>query len=50
MLARYAGVSLIIQGSLLIIIMLLAPQGIMGFIRKTGAYQSVLQLATGRAS
>jgi branched-chain amino acid transport system permease protein len=50
LLARYAGVSLIIQGSLLIIIMLLAPQGIMGFIRKTGAYQSVLQLATGRAS
>jgi len=33
-LARYAGISLVIQGSLLIIIMLLAPQGIMGFFRK----------------
>ena len=34
-LARYAGISLVIQGTLLIIIMLLAPQGIMGFFRKT---------------
>jgi len=48
LLARYAGISLILQGALLIIIMLLAPQGIMGFIRKTQAYNSLLQLATGR--
>jgi branched-chain amino acid transport system permease protein len=37
-LARYAGISLIIQGILLILIMLLAPQGIMGFLRKTRTY------------
>jgi branched-chain amino acid transport system permease protein len=39
-LARYAGVSLIIQGVLLILIMLLAPQGIMGFIRNNRIYRS----------
>jgi len=48
-LSRYAGISLIIQGVLLIIIMLLAPQGIMGFMRKTRAYRSLLKLAAGRA-
>jgi branched-chain amino acid transport system permease protein len=47
LLARYAGISLLIQGIILIGIMLLAPQGIMGFIRKTRVYRSVLQLATG---
>jgi branched-chain amino acid transport system permease protein len=40
-LARYAGISLIIQGTLLVIMMLLIPQGIMGFIRKTRIYQSL---------
>ena len=45
-LARYAGISLVIQGTLLIIIMLLAPQGIMGFLRKTRTYQSVQRLLT----
>jgi branched-chain amino acid transport system permease protein len=40
-LARYAGVSLIIQGVLLILIMLLAPQGIMGFIRNNRFYRSL---------
>jgi branched-chain amino acid transport system permease protein len=39
LLARYAGISLIIQGVLLILIMLLAPQGIMGFIRSTRFFQ-----------
>lgn len=34
LLARYAGISLIIQGSLLILIMVLAPQGILGFLQK----------------
>ncbi|NIN00251.1 MAG: branched-chain amino acid ABC transporter permease [candidate division Zixibacteria bacterium] len=50
LLARYAGISLLIQGILLVIIMLLAPQGIMGFIRKTRSYQSLLRLAAIRAS
>ncbi|MGD9031371.1 MAG: branched-chain amino acid ABC transporter permease [Desulfobacteraceae bacterium] len=50
LLARYAGISLIIQGTLLVIIMLLVPEGITGFIRKTRAYRSLLQLATMRAS
>jgi branched-chain amino acid transport system permease protein len=49
LLARYAGISLIIQGVLLIIIMLLAPQGIMGFIRSTRTYNSLLRLAAVRA-
>ncbi len=40
-LARYAGVSMIIQGTLLIIIMLAAPNGIMGLIKNTKAYQSL---------
>jgi branched-chain amino acid transport system permease protein len=47
-LARYTGISLLIQGALLIIIMLLAPQGIVGYIQKTRAYRSLLKLATGR--
>ena len=46
LLARYAGISLIIQGIILVGIMLLAPQGIMGFLRKTRPYRSLLQLAT----
>jgi branched-chain amino acid transport system permease protein len=48
LLARYAGISLIIQGVILIGIMLLAPQGIMGFIRKTRAYRYLSQLVTRR--
>ncbi len=44
LLARYAQISLIIQGIILIGIMLLAPQGIMGSIRKTRTYRSLLQL------
>jgi len=47
-LARYAGISLLIQGALLVIIMLLAPQGIMGYVRKTRVYRHLLKLATGR--
>ena len=42
-LARYAEISLIMQGIILIIIMLVAPQGIMGFARKTRIYQSLMQ-------
>ncbi len=46
LLARYAGISLIIQGTLLVIMMLLIPQGIIGFIRKTRIYQSLRHLVT----
>jgi branched-chain amino acid transport system permease protein len=42
LLARYAGISLFIQGTLLVIIMLLVPQGIMGFMRKTRIYRFLL--------
>jgi branched-chain amino acid transport system permease protein len=48
LLARYGGISLIIQGLLLIIIMLLAPQGIMGFLRRTRAFRSFMAFATAR--
>jgi len=40
LLARYTGISLIIQGVILVSIMLAAPQGIMGFIRKIRTYRS----------
>jgi branched-chain amino acid transport system permease protein len=43
LLARYAEISLIIQGIILIGIMLLAPEGIMGFVRKTRVYRSLIQ-------
>jgi branched-chain amino acid transport system permease protein len=46
LLARYAGISLIIQGVLLILIMLLAPQGVMGFLRGTRVFRSSSRLAT----
>jgi urea transport system permease protein len=45
LLARYAEISLIMQGIILIGIMLLVPEGIMGFIRKTRFYRSLLQMA-----
>jgi uncharacterized protein (UPF0261 family) len=48
LLARYAEISLIIQGSILVGIMLLAPQGIMGFVRRTRVYRYLLRLVTGR--
>jgi branched-chain amino acid transport system permease protein len=48
LLARYAEISLIIQGIILVGIMLLAPQGIMGSIRKTKTYRSLLQLTARR--
>jgi branched-chain amino acid transport system permease protein len=46
LLARYAEISLLIQGIILVGIMLLAPQGIMGSLRRTRSYRSLLQLAT----
>jgi branched-chain amino acid transport system permease protein len=49
LLARYGALSLLIQGAILVVIMLLVPGGIVGFIRrKTRNYQSLLQLATKR--
>ena len=45
LLARYAGISLLIQGIILVGIMLITPQGIMGYVRKTRTYRSMLQLA-----
>lgn len=48
LLARYAGISLLIQGIILVGIMLLAPQGIIGFIRKTRIHRSLLRLVARR--
>jgi branched-chain amino acid transport system permease protein len=49
LLARYGELSLLIQGVILVIIMLVMPEGIVGFVRrKTRNYQSLLQLATRR--
>jgi branched-chain amino acid transport system permease protein len=42
LLARYAEISMIIQGIILVGIMLLAPQGIMGFVRKTRTYRFLI--------
>lgn len=46
LLARYTGISLLLQGIILVGIMLLAPQGIMGSLRKTKVYRSLLRLDT----
>ena len=48
MLAKYAGISLLIQGVILVIIMLTVPEGIMGFVRRKRIYSSIFQLITGR--
>jgi branched-chain amino acid transport system permease protein len=48
LLSRYSNISLIIQGVILVVILLLAPQGIMGYVRKTRPYHSLLQLITRR--
>jgi len=45
LLARYAGISLLIQGIILVSIMLAAPQGIMGLIRKVRASRSPLTVS-----
>ena len=48
-LAGYPGYSMLAQGIILVVIMLLIPEGIMGFIgRKTRNYRSLLKLATRR--
>jgi branched-chain amino acid transport system permease protein len=48
LLVRYGAFSLLIQGVILVGIMLLAPQGIMGFVRKTRPYRFLLQSAIRR--
>lgn len=48
LLSRYGGISLIIQGLLLIVIMSLAPQGIMGYFRNTETYNSIVKFAAAR--
>ena len=48
LLARYADVSLIIQGVILVSIMLLAPQGIMGTLRKVSYYRTLIRAVTGK--
>lgn len=48
MLAKYAGISLLIQGVILVTIMLTVPEGIMGFVRRKRIYSSIFQLITGR--
>ncbi len=45
LLARYAGYSLLIQGIILIVIMLLSPQGIVGIMRNTRFYRALSRLA-----
>jgi branched-chain amino acid transport system permease protein len=46
LLARYGGISLLIQGFILVLIMLVAPQGIMGALGKTRPFRSLLQIRT----
>jgi branched-chain amino acid transport system permease protein len=49
LLSRYGAWSLFIQGTILVVIMLLVPQGIVGLARgKTRNYQALLQLFTRR--
>lgn len=48
LLARYAGISLLIQGTILVGIMLLAPQGIVGLLRHTQSYRFLTQRISTR--
>jgi len=43
LLANYGNYSLLIQGIILIVIMLLSPQGIVGIASKTGLYRSIFR-------
>lgn len=47
LLAKYASISLLIQGVILVGIMLLTPQGIMGYISKTRPYNYLYMRITG---
>jgi branched-chain amino acid transport system permease protein len=48
MLARYAGYSLLIQGIILVVIMLLSPQGLVGLMRNTRFYRAISKVANRR--
>jgi branched-chain amino acid transport system permease protein len=48
LLAKYGDYSLLIQGLILIVIMLLSPQGIVGLVNKTRWYHTVSQLVGRR--
>ena len=48
LLARYAGFSLLIQGIILVVIMLISPQGIVGIARKSRFYHYLESFATKR--
>lgn len=48
LLARYAGFSLLIQGIILVVIMLISPQGIVGIARSTRFYRSFERLISKR--
>lgn len=45
LLAKYPGISLLIQGAILVCLMLLAPQGIVGTFRKYKGYQNLVRFA-----
>jgi branched-chain amino acid transport system permease protein len=47
LLARYEGISLLIQGIILVAVMLLVPQGIAGTLRETRAYLVLRRLVMG---
>ncbi|MFH1491575.1 MAG: branched-chain amino acid ABC transporter permease [Pseudomonadota bacterium] len=49
LLAKYAGVSLLIQGFILTGIMLITPQGIAGYLRQKQVYRSFMPVAKGRS-
>lgn len=44
-LAKYPGISLFIQGAILVSLMLLAPQGIVGTLKKSRRYQHLVRFA-----
>ena len=48
LLARYAGYSFLIQGIILVGIMLLSPQGIVGVLRRSRSYRSLMQFIDTR--
>ncbi len=48
LLARFAGISLLIQGIILVVIMLLSPQGIVGIARTTRFYRYLERLFSAR--
>jgi branched-chain amino acid transport system permease protein len=49
LLAKYAGVSLLIQGIILTGIMLITPQGIVGYLRQKQIYRSYFLVVKGRS-